>query len=406
MPSAETYDFFALEAVWNADSLLHRVRAENPVYWSSQFRGWVLTRYADVLAAARDRRLVAPPATGWLDRLPAELQPRFQPARDALRLWVGFGDEQDHLDFQRALKKYFTPAQMDRLRPRVELFTNALLDAARTPGELEVVEELARPLSASVIGDLLGLPFEDRELLLRWSTDIINFFQYADVESLSRGQRSLLEMQDYMRPIVAERRRAPREDLVSVLASQQEGFFVREPEAVVANCVTLLFAGHETTNRLISSGLLLLLQNPEQHALLRDRPELMPQAIEEMLRCTSPSVAMFRVSREPVELAGRRFSAGETFMLMYKAANRDPEVFAEPDRFVITREPNRHLAFSMGPYACLGAALTRMEAEVCFRTLLRRLPGLRPAFETPDWKPVPPLSRTLRSLRVVAAPGA
>ncbi|QSQ19094.1 cytochrome P450 [Pyxidicoccus parkwayensis] len=406
MSSELTYDFFAPEAVWSADSLLHRVRTASPVYWSPQFNGWVLTRYADVLAASKERRLVSPPGTGWLDRLPSQLQPLFQPARDALRLWAGLGGEQDHLDFQRALKKYFTPAQVERLRPRVQHFTDALLDAARTAGELEVVEELARPLSASVIGELLGLPVEDRALLLRWSTDIQSFFQHANLESLYRGQRSLLEMQDYMRPRVEERRRAPREDLVSVMASQESGFFAREPEAVVANCVTLLFSGHETTSRLISSGLLLLMEHPEQQALLRNRPELMPSAIEEMLRYAGPTVAMIRVSREPVELAGRRFSAGETFVLLYKAANRDPEVFTEPDRFDITRQPNRHLAFGMGPFACLGSALSRMEAEVCFQTLLRRLKDFRPRFDSPDWKPLPPLSRTLRSLRVELPPGA
>lgn len=400
MTSAGTYDFFAPEVVADPHPLLRRLRTENPVYWSPQFHGWVLTRYADVLAAARERRLVSPPGTGWLDRLPEELRRQFQPARDALRLWAGLSGEQDHLDFQRALKKYFTPAQVERLRPRVQRFTDELLDTALARGGLEVVEELARPLSASVIGELLGLRVEDRELLLRWSTDIQSFFQHSDLERMRRGQRSLLEMQDFMRPLVDERRRAPREDLVSVLVSQREGFFAREPEAVVANCVTLLFSGHETTSHLIASGLRLLLAHPEQLALLRERPELLPSAIEEMLRYEGPTVAMIRVSREPLELFGRRFSSGESFVLVYKAANHDPEAFAEPGRFDITRQPNRHLAFGMGAFSCLGSALTRMEAEVCFQTLLHRMPGLRLTSETLDWQPMPPMGRRLRSLRV------
>jgi cytochrome P450 len=400
MISSATYDFFAPAAVWNPHTLLHRVRTEQPVHWSPQFNGWVLTRYADVLAVARDRRWVSPPGTGWLDRLPEDLRPEFQPARDALGLWAGLSSEQDHQDFQRALKKYFTPARVEGLRPIVQRYTDELLDAARARGSLEVVEELARPLSASVICELLGLPAGDRELLLRWSTDIHSFFQYADLEGMRRGQRSLLEMQDYMRPRVAERRRAPREDLVSVLASQEEGFFAREPEAVVANCVTLLFSGHETTSHLIARGLLLLFEHPEQLALLRDRPELMSPAIEEMLRFDGPTVGMIRVSREPVEVGGRPFPAGEPFVLLYKAANHDPEVFAEPDRFDITRQPNKHLAFGMGAFSCLGAALTRLEAEICFQTLLERLPGLRLAPEPPEWIPMPPLSRRLRSIKV------
>jgi hypothetical protein len=236
--------------------------------------------------------------------------------------------------------------------------------------------------------------------LQRWSADILSFFQQVNMEGLQRGQRSLREMQDYLRPLIAERRRAPREDLISVLVSQGEGFFAREPEAIVANCAMLLFAGHETTSHLISSGLLLLLQHPEQLALLRETPELMPSAIEEMLRYEGASDAMVRVSKAPLELGGQRFSAGEFFVLVYKAANFDPEVFPAPRRFDITRRPNRHLAFGMGHYYCLGAALARLEGQVCLRTLLDRLPGLRPAFPAPDWRPLPPLGRRLRSLSV------
>lgn len=404
MSSRQRYDFFAPEVQRDPHSLLRRLRTEDPVHWSPQFHSWMLTRYVDVLAATRERRLIAPPATGWLDRLPEPLRARFQPARESLRLWAGLCGEQEHLDFQRPLKKYFTPAQVDRLRPRVQHFTDELLQTARLPGELEVVEELAHPLSASVIGEMLGLPGEDRPLLMRWAADLHSFFHYAQLERMERGQRSLLEMQEYLRPLVAERRRAPREDLLSVLVSQPEGFFVREPEAIVANCVTLLFAGHQTTSDFLSRGLLLLLEHPEQTALLRDKPELMPSAIEELLRHVSPTAAMSRVSREPLELAGRRFSAGESFLLVFKSANHDPEVFAEPERLDIARQPNRHLALGMGAFSCLGAALARLEAEVCFRTLLRRMPDLRPAFETPDWIPSPPLNRTLRSLRVKGTP--
>ncbi|PTL78127.1 cytochrome P450 [Vitiosangium sp. GDMCC 1.1324] len=400
MSSPATYDFFAPGVVEDPHTLLHRLRTENPVYWSPQFNGWVLTRYADVLAAARERRLLSPPGTGWLDRLPEALRRQFQPARDSLRLWAGLCGEQDHLDFQRALKKYFTPATVEGLRPRVQQLTDELLDAVRDRGELEVVEELARPLPARVIGELLGIPAGDRGHLLRWSADILCFFQHVGVEALRRGQRSLLEMQDFMRPLIAERRRAPGDDLVSVLVSQDQGFFAREPEAIVANCVTLLFTGHETTSHLISRGLQLLLRHPEQLALLRDRPELLPSAIEEMLRYDGAVDAMVRVSGESLELGGRRFSSGESFVLVYKAANHDPEVFPDPDRFDITRSPNRHLAFGMGASYCLGAALARLEAEVCFRTLLERMPGLRLASETPVWKPMPPLGRRLQFLSV------
>ncbi|MFL5344020.1 MAG: cytochrome P450 [Hyalangium sp.] len=393
-------DFFSPEVLRDPHAFLRRVRAEHPICWSPQFHGWVLTRYADVLAATKDERLVAVSAASWLQRLPGELKQQFEPASRCLRWWAGLMSEQDHLDFQSALKKYFNPAKVEELRPRVQQFTHELLDAAQERGSLEVVDELARPLPANVIGELLGMPPEDRALLQRWSADILSFFQQVELEGLKRGQRSLLEMQEYLRPLIAERRREPRGDLISVLVSQKEGLFAREPEAIVANCAMLLFAGHETTSHLISSGLLLLLQHPEQLALLRDKPELMPSAIEEMLRYDGASDAMVRVSKAPLELGGQRFSAGETFVLVYKAANFDPEVYPSPERFDITRRPNRHLAFGMGSYYCLGAALARLEGQICIRMILERLPGLRPAFQTPDWRPLPPLGRRLRSLHV------
>ncbi|WP_309897014.1 cytochrome P450 [Archangium sp.] len=395
-----TYDFFAPEVVGDPHSLLRRLRTENPVYWSPQLHGWVLTRYADVLAATREARLAAPPTTGWLDRLPEEVKQQFQPARASLRLWAGLCGEQEHLDFQAALKKFFTPSTLERLRPGVQRLTDELIDAAWEGGGLEVVEGLARPLTARVIGELLGLPTETREPLSRWAADLRCFFQSADLEELHRGQRSLLELQECVRPVIAARRHEPREDLISALASRTEGFFAQEPEAVVANCALLLFAGHETTSHLISSGLRLLLSHPEQLALLRDKPELMPSAIEEMLRYEGASDAMARYSTAPLELGGHQFDAGQLFVLVYKAANHDPEVFAQPERFDITRQPNRHLAFGMGSYYCLGAALARLEAQVCLRTLLRRAPRLRPASEPPEWTPLPPLGRRLRSLPV------
>lgn len=400
MAPSTTYDFFAPGVVKDPHAFLRRLRSENPLYRSPQFKAWVLTRYADVLAATRDGRLVSPPGTSWLDGLPGDVRRRFQPTRDSLRLWAGMCGEQEHLDFQAALKKYFTPARVEQLRPRVQRFTDELLDAARASGGLEVVEGLARPLTTRVIAEMLGVPPEGREPLSRWAADLRCFFQGSDVERMLRGQHSLLEMQAYVRPLIAERRREPREDLISVLVSQKDGFFVREPEAVVSNCVLLLFAGHETTSHLISSGLLLLLSHPEQLALLRDEPERMPAAIEEMLRYDGASDAMARYSTAPLELGGRTFGAGENFVLVYKAANHDPEVFPEPERFDITRQPNRHLAFGMGSYYCLGAALARLEAQVCLRTLLERWPALRPASGGPDWTPLPPLGRRLRSLSV------
>jgi cytochrome P450 len=209
----------------------------------------------------------------------------------------------------------------------------------------------------------------------------------------------VLDMQDYLRALVAQRRQQPREDVLSMFVAAEKDGNVTEDE-IVANCVLLLFAGHETTAGLIANGLLLLFENPTQLALLKSKPDLTPSAIEEMLRCGGPASLIVRRSTEPVELWGHSFATGTEFYLSTAAGNHDPEVFADPDRFDITRTNNRHTAFGMGAFYCLGAALARMESDECFRILLDRFPDVTPAYLTPDRHPVPPLAHRLQSLRV------
>jgi cytochrome P450 len=262
---------------------------------------------------------------------------------------------------------------------------------------MDVVKDLAYPLPANVIAEMLGMPTSVRELLQAWSKDILAIFQAADIIRLRRCQRSVLEMQDYLRALVAERRHQPREDVLSMFVAAEKEGNVTEDE-IVANCVLLLFAGHETTAGLIANGLLLLLGNPAQLALLK--PNLTPSAVEEMLRCDGPASLIVRRSTEAVELWGHSFPAGTEFYLSTAAGNRDPEVFVDPDRFDITRTNSRHTAFGMGAFYCLGAALARMESDECLRILLDRFPDVAPAYLTPDWSPVPPLAHRLESLRV------
>jgi hypothetical protein len=321
------------------------------------------------------------------------------PMRKSVELWMGHTNEEDHVRFQHLLKRYFTPATVNALRPRVREFTNELLDAVAAAGKMDVVEDLAYPLPANIIAELLGMPIADRERLQAWSRDILSIFLVADAEKLRVSQRSVLEMQDYLRVLVADRRTDPREDLLTMFVEAERDGKVNEDE-IVANCLLLLFAGHETTANLIANGLVLLFENPDQLALLKSRPELMSSAVEEMMRCDGPAGMVSRVSAEPVEIAGHTFPAGERFYLALNAGNRDPEVFAEPDRFDITRKPNHHMGFGMGAMYCLGAALARMEADECLRVVLERCPGLRADYDTPDWRPILPLGHHLESLPV------
>jgi cytochrome P450 len=394
-----TYDIFTPEAMADPMPLLHRIRAESPISWIPQLDAYLLTRHADIVTALKDRRLDTANLGQGLERLSAAEQEELLPLRNSIRLWMGHTVPADHVRFQQLLKRYFTPATVNALRPRVREITTELLDAVASHGRMDVVKDLAYPLPANVIAEILGMPTADRVQLQLWSRDILAVFQLADMAMLRQAQRSVLEMQDYLRGLVEDRRRQPREDILSTFVAAERDGTVTEDE-IVANCVLLLFAGHETTAGLIANGLLLLLSNPDQLALLRSDPELTPSAVEEMLRCDGPAGVIVRVSREPVEVAGHPFPAGRQFYLAMVAGNRDPEVFEEPDRFDITRKPNRHTAFGMGTFYCLGAALARMEADECFRLLLDRFPDLRPAYETPDLHATTPLGHRLATLEV------
>jgi cytochrome P450 len=394
-----SYDLFTPEALSDPMSVLRRMREEGRVGWSPQLQAYVLTRHADIVAALKDRRLATGNLARGFDRLSPAEQEELRPVRDCIRLWMGHSDPADHVRMQQLLKRYFTPATIDTLRPQVRQITHELLDAVAPAGRMEVVADLAYPLPANVIANMLGMPSGDRERLQAWSSDITAVFQLADVAALRRCQRSVLEMQEYLRPLVEQRRSRPTDDVLSVFVEAERDGTVSEEE-IVANCVLLLFAGHETTAGLIANGLALLLEHPDQLALLRRRPELTPSAVEEMLRYDGPAGALMRVSAQPVELAGHSFPAHTQFHLAMLAGNRDPEVFADPEVFDITRTANRHTAFGLGAFYCLGAALARMEADECFRILLDRFPGIRPAYQTLDRESGSPLGRRLRSLHV------
>jgi cytochrome P450 len=394
-----SYDLFTPEAMSDPMALLRRIREEGPVGWSPQLHAYVLTRYADIVAALKDRRLANANLTRGFDLLgPAERE-ELRPLIESVRLWMGHTNPADHVRMQQLLKRYFTPATVDALRPQVRQITHDLLDAVVPAGRMDVVTELAYPLPANVIANMLGMPTADRPRLQAWSRDIAAVFQIADIEALRRARQSTLEMQEYLRPLIEHRRTHPSDDIITVLVEAERDGTVKAEE-IAPNCVLLLFAGHETTAGLIGNGLALLLAHPDQLALLRERPELTPSAVEEMLRYEGPASAVMRISEQPVEIAGHSFPAGTQFHLAMQAGNRDPEVFPDPERFDITRTGNRHTAFGLGAFYCLGVALARMEADECFRILLDRLPGIRPAYDTLDRESDSPMGRRLLRLPV------
>jgi cytochrome P450 len=403
-PKAPQYDLFSRETALDPYPVLHRLREEDPVHYSPGLHGWLVTRYDDIAKAIKDPALTTASMVSQIDRLPEEQRRELAPLRTSIAMWMGHTDPDDHARMQRVLKKYFTPGMVEALRPRAQAITDELVSAFERRGHAEVVADLAYPLPARVIAEMLGVPAEDRDLLPRWSRDITAVFQPLNVARLLQSQKSVVEMSEYMRGLVADRRRSPRDDLISALVQAEAEGGIRDEEEILANCVLLLFAGHETTAALLGKGLLLLLQHPGELALLRQRPDLLPNAVEEMLRVDGPASIVPRFAVAALELGGKAIEPGHLVYPALGAGNRDPAYYPDPDRFDITRSTARHLAFGQGLTYCLGAALARMEAQVGFSTLLRRVPDLRLGPEGPSWEVRPPFARHLESLPIVFSP--
>jgi cytochrome P450 len=402
---------YALDAALISDEFLrdpypimHRLRAEAPVYWSESVGAWIITRYDDVVTTFRDVAHFS--NEGRLGRaveyLPPEQRAKFGAFENhyATKSLI-HSDPPDHTRLRALLNKAFTPRAVEAMRPRIQTLVEGLLDSA--PSSVDIIRDLASPLPAIVIGEIVGAPSEDSGRFRHWADAILAFqgLNRPPLAALERAQRGLVEMRAYLNELIAQRRQQLRDDLLSRLVeAESENERLSEAE-LLSTCVTLLVAGHETTMSLIGNGLLLLLQNPEQLQQLRQDPALMPGAIEEMLRVESPVARQPRLVRQDVTLGGQLMRPGQIAMQFVNAANRDPAYFADPDRFDIHRTNNRHLAFGQSVHFCIGAPLARLEGPIAIAAVLRRMPNLRLAADGADWDISKPNSRLLRSLPVL-----
>jgi cytochrome P450 len=363
-----------------------RLREEDPVHWSEVLGGWVLTRYADVRAALAEPRLSADRITPFLARRAPTVSEAVEALLRRVGLWVVFTDPPVHTRLRGILGRVFTGRVVELRRARVAALVDALLDRAAEVGEIDLIRDFAYPLPIAVIGDLLGVPPEDHERLKGWSDELATFVgsALATADRHERAARGVGEMHAYFERLVARRRAAPADDLVTALVAAQERGEPLSREELVASCVLLLFAGHETTTNLIGNGALALLHHPAAARAWRDDPELAAPAVEELLRYDGPTAAMVRVAREDLRFGGRMVKGGDRLFLMINAADRDPRQFTEPDRLDFRRADNRHIAFGHGIHFCLGAPLARLEGQVALGALVARFPDLAPV-AAPVW---------------------
>ena len=374
----------------NPYPVYHRLRSTAPVFRSELWGCWLLTRYDHVAAVMQDHQRFSSMGrvTNVLQHeLPPPLLAQAQPLVSHYSKGLINVDPPDHTRLRRLAQKAFLPRTLERLRPRVEGIVNELLDKVNPAGQMDFVRDVAYPLPITVIAELLGVPAEHRDDLKRWSGAILEFQAKprVDAQIVLHSQQALLELREFFRGVFAQRRREPREDLISDLVAVEEQGDRLSEEELLSTCVSILIGGHETTTSLLSSAIWLLLTHPGQWQKLRETPSLITGAVEEFLRYESPFQRLTRVAGEDVEVAGQTIRKGQTALCLLGAANRDPGQFPDPDRLDIERTPNRHVAFAHGIHFCLGAGLARLEAPIAINTVLRRLPGLQLKTGAMEW---------------------
>lgn len=360
----------------NPQAVYAQMREHDPVYTTagpvSGNPFWFFTRYADVLAVLKDPRFGKdvhnlPPAVG-IRYIDSDPDPVFEVInRHLLNL-----DPPDHTRLRALVHKAFTPRVIEAMRPRIATIAHDLLEQMAQSEETDLIEAFAFPLPITVIAELLGIPPSDQAKFRKWTKALL------EENSLADARDSAMEFGLYMNTLADERRDHPRNDILSNLVHAEEAGDRLDRMELLSMLFLLLVAGHETTVNLIGNGMLALLTHPEEQAKLRDHPALIGTAVEEMLRYNGPvETPTLRFALEDVDWNGHLIKAGDILMPSLLGANRDPAVFADPDKFDITRSPNPHVAFGYGIHFCLGAPLARMEGAIAINALLARFPDIR-----------------------------
>jgi cytochrome P450 len=382
-----------------------RLHEEGPLHYldvDGKWALWSIVGHAECSSAAKDPRLSAKRAQQMILSLPLSSQGEFSELARMFGLWLIFMDPPEHTRLRKLLNKGFSPAAIEGLRPQVEAIVDQMLKPLQRGSEVELMHEFANPLPVRIILEMLGIPQELRDTFVGWSQAIAVFRGSPDrtVEHARAAQDALIALTEFFRNAVAERRRHKGNDLISLLIDIEEEGEVLTEEELYAQCIALLFAGHETTRNLIGNGMYTLLRHPQETEELRENPEIIRSAVEEILRYESPVQFTARVLKEDVEICGQQIRKGWSVLCMLGAANRDPKRFKEPDQLDLKRLNNQHLAFSAGPHACIGGQLARLEGQIALLNLVKRFPEMKLAAPQPEWASTFGL-RGLKSLSVI-----
>ena len=382
-----TYDPAAPEVRRNPFPVYSQLQDDDPVHWSESLRSWVLTRYDDVRQVAMSDVMSPDRLRPFYAQLKGERREILAEVMRYLSLWMVFRDPPEHTRLRRLVGTAFTPRSIEALADPVSRVVDQLLDALPRNQSVDWAQQVAMPLPAYVILDLLGIPHQSYADLKAWSDELRAFVgsSRADPDRYNRARHGATQLAGFFREVIAARRAAPGEDFVSRMITARDEQGSLSEDELVATCMLVLFAGHETTTHLLSNSANALLDHPDQLQRLRDNPALINPAVEEFLRYDGPSNAITRVVSADHEIGGKLLRSGDRVFAMVNAANRDPRRFDDPQGLDIARQPNRHLTFGFGLHFCLGAPLARLEAQLCFAGLIRRFGKIERAAGETEW---------------------
>jgi cytochrome P450 len=384
-PTLSLYQLLDPEVLANPYPLYERLRTEAPVYWDPYLHAWVVTRYADVVTVLHHfsaRRTPSP------EQLVAMGLAELTPVAQVMVKQMLFMDPPDHTRLRGLFSTAFTPARVEALRSHIREILDDLLEPLLAAGGMDVIADLAAPLPAIVTAEMMGVPTADAEQLKEWSADfaeVLGNFQH-NPDRVSRTLKCVEEMTSYFREAIQSQREQPRDGLISaLLAAEVDGDRLTEEE-IIANCIVTMVGGQETTTNLIGNGVLTLLRHPHELERLRNDPALLQSAVEELLRYESPSQHTARICPENTQLGGQKILKGQAVIAVMGAGNRDPQRFPDPDRLDLGRSDNRHLAFGWASHFCFGAPLARIEGQLVFEAITRRMTNLQLQPGTLVWR--------------------
>ncbi|MDQ6597568.1 cytochrome P450 [Bacillus salipaludis] len=357
---ASPLDFFH-----NPYPLYDRFRSIHPIHWGNLLKqpGWYVTGYEEAKMILKDTR--------FINRIPLPLaSKKYDELKNIQNDMMLFKNQPDHKRLRFLVSNVFTPKTVDQLRPYIKQTVNELLVSFQNKKTMDIVSDFAFPLASQIIAKILGVPREDRYRFREWASSSIQTIDFTRSRKvLDNGNAEMLIIRNYFKELIMKRKVRPEQDLISLLIKEEQQGDRLTDDELLAACILLVIAGHETTVNLISNSMLVLLKHPQQMMELKENPLLMERAVEEFLRYESPTQMTARVASEDIEIKKKKINKGDQVYILLGAANRDPKQFHEPYLLDIKREPNQHLAFGYGSHFCLGAPLARLEAQIALQSL-------------------------------------